>query len=190
MGKTSPWPALYFVIAQKVGCHLLRALVIKSLTSLQRHSASSWSSQDPHLQTPLTPSQHWKGSFWPARPSNVNRYLKSRDLIVEWKAYFHQDPKPEPGIKPERFVKRERRDSDIVDLTGDAPTAKQRKTTMEAPIDLTDDWAPQDTPSIFIRSMAIYSRSSNWGISFWRHKNTILLQRQRFEQQAEFWKGW
>ncbi|KFY08056.1 hypothetical protein V492_06572 [Pseudogymnoascus sp. VKM F-4246] len=50
-----------------------------------------------------------------------------------------QDPKPEPGIKPERIVKRERRDSDVVDLTGDAPTAKQRKTTMEAPIDLTDD---------------------------------------------------
>ncbi|KFY72116.1 hypothetical protein V499_07733 [Pseudogymnoascus sp. VKM F-103] len=50
-----------------------------------------------------------------------------------------QDPKPEPGTKPERIIKRERRDSDIVDLTSDAPTTKQRKTTMEAPIDLTDD---------------------------------------------------
>ncbi|OBT84583.1 hypothetical protein VE02_06329 [Pseudogymnoascus sp. 03VT05] len=50
-----------------------------------------------------------------------------------------RSPKPEPGIKPERMVKRERRDSDIVDLTSDTPMAKQRKTTMEAPIDLSDD---------------------------------------------------
>ncbi|OBT76398.1 hypothetical protein VF21_03624 [Pseudogymnoascus sp. 05NY08] len=50
-----------------------------------------------------------------------------------------QGPKAEPDIKPERMVKRERRDSDIVDLTADAPMAKLRKTTMEAPIDLTDD---------------------------------------------------
>ncbi|KFY49060.1 hypothetical protein V495_00779 [Pseudogymnoascus sp. VKM F-4514 (FW-929)] len=50
-----------------------------------------------------------------------------------------QGPKREPGIKAERTVKRERSNSDAVDLTGAAPKSKQRKTSMEAPIDLTDD---------------------------------------------------
>jgi hypothetical protein len=36
-------------------------------------------------------------------------------------------------------MKRERNNSDIVDLTGDEPTTKQRKTTMQESIDLTDD---------------------------------------------------
>lgn len=60
-------------------------------------------------------------------------------VVVEREAYFHQGPKPEPGIKPERVFKRERNNSDVVDLTRDAPAEKQRKTTIQAPIDLTDD---------------------------------------------------
>jgi hypothetical protein len=108
------------------------------------------------------PCQQQKGSVWPARHFSSNRYLIARVLVVEWEAYLYQGPKVEPDIKPERMVKRERRDSDIVDLTGDTPIAKQRKTTMEAPIDLTDDWALSDTPIRFIRSIAIYSRARSF----------------------------
>ncbi|ELR02078.1 hypothetical protein VC83_08547 [Pseudogymnoascus destructans] len=61
-----------------------------------------------------------------------------RERLAREAFQWQQSPKPETGIKPERMVKRERRDSDIMDLTGDAPVAKQRKTTMETPIDLTD----------------------------------------------------
>ncbi|KFX99241.1 hypothetical protein V490_01888 [Pseudogymnoascus sp. VKM F-3557] len=50
-----------------------------------------------------------------------------------------QMSKADPGIKRERTVKRERNDSVSVDLTGDAPTVKQRKTTLQEPIDLTDE---------------------------------------------------
>ncbi|OBT63950.1 hypothetical protein VE03_05969 [Pseudogymnoascus sp. 23342-1-I1] len=64
----------------------------------------------------------------------VERERLARDAFQQ-----QQGPKSEPGTKLERMVKRERRDSDIVDLTSDAPMAKQRKTTMQAPIDLTED---------------------------------------------------
>ncbi|KFY91498.1 hypothetical protein V498_05436 [Pseudogymnoascus sp. VKM F-4517 (FW-2822)] len=70
---------------------------------------------------------------WDALPA-AERERLGREAFQQ-----QQGPKPEPRIKQERKVKRERRVSDIVDLTSDAPTAKQRKTTMQTPIDLTED---------------------------------------------------